>query len=459
MKRGWIVLSLVVAMVTATGVPSAGAADSAEVADAIAETGVYVEPGVSASEVRIGELVSALRSEGENISMVVLAQEPVGGANTFADAVVRRMGAGLVLVVAPDTIGVSGTSEEFGDLEIDDAVEASFAGETDIEVLEIFTSQLLGTDVAVVVPLPLLTTTQAPTTTTQGPANTAAPGAAGSDSSDGGGSGFLLFVVLAGGGLLLFFWWRRRQSATKGPRLHPDLAEAKEVVQKQINAVANDIIEMEDEVRQANNTQVDEFYEAAGSTYNDVTEAFPTANRPQTLLDLSNKLDEAIWQLDSAEALLDGKSPPERPQPKRLPAAEPAPPDGRPEGSRLPPRPTYDQPAYDRRPGRRSTYSGGGLMEILIGVAGAMMAGRSRGGGGSRASRATTRSGVPARRRRVPPAEFPQVPGTSRAGGPIVPSPSRPGRRRTSPTASRSSTRTRRGKVGRVRTGGRRRRS
>ncbi len=438
MQRGWIVLSLVVAMVVAAGVPSAGAADSAEVADAIAETGVYVEPGASASAVRIGELVSALRSEGEDISMVVLAEEPVGGATTFADAVVRRMGSGLVLVVAPDTVGVSGTSEEFGDLEIADAVEASFAGETDLEVLELFTSQLLGVDVA--------------------PATTAAPGAAASDSAEGGGSGFLWLLALVGGGLILFFWWRRRQGATKGPRLHPDLAEAKEVVQGQINAVANDIIEMEDEVRQANNPEVDEFYEAAGSTYSDVTEAFPTANRPQALLDLSNELDEAIWQLDSAEALLDGKTPPERPEPKRLPAPEPAPPDPRPEGSRLPPRPTYDQPVYDRRPGRRSSYSGGGLMEILMGAAGAMMAARGRGGGGLVASRTTTRSGAPARRRRVTPAEFPQVPGKTRSGGPIVPSPSRSGRRRTSSTASRSSTRTRRGKVGRVRTGGRRRR-
>lgn len=448
MKRGLMLLSLVVALILAV-LPAAVAQDSEEVAASVAETGVYVASGSDASAVRVGELVGALRNAGENISMVVLDEEPLAGATTFAGAVSDRVGGGLVLVVAPETIGIDGISQEFGDVEIEEAVNASFAGESDLGVLEIFTETLIGNVVA--------------TDTGDGAsATTPEPAAAGSETTSGG-NGFLIFLVVVAGGALLFFWWRSRQAKTKGPRLHPGLAEAKEAVQQQINAVANDIIDMEDEVRGADNDRVDEFYQAAGRTYNTVTEAFPEATTPQAVLDLSNELDEAIWQLDSAEALLDGKPLPDRPRPKRLPAPEPAgaPSDSRPSGgSALPPRPSYDQPTFDRRSSRRSSYSTGpGVMDLLMGVAGAMMAGRGRGGGGllgglgSRRSSTTT-----ARSRRVPPQQFPSVP-SSRSGGPIVPSPSRSSSSRGSSRSSGSrSSRTRRGKTGRVRAGGRRRR-
>lgn len=427
MKRAWMALVLAVGLLM-MAVPATYAAESEDVAAVVAETGVYVEAGTSASESRVGELVSALRSEGENISMVVLADEPLGGATTFADAVANRLGAGVVVVVAPETVGAGGISEFFTDVEIEEALDASLDGDTDGEVLEIFSATLLGTAVA-----------ETPDAASAEPAPAAG-------SSDGGGSGFLIFLLIAGVAVIGFLWWRSQQNKTKGPKLHPKLAEAKEAVQQQINAVANDLIDMEEEVRAADNERVDDFYDGAANIYGDVTEEFVTANTPQAILDLSNELDQAIWQLDSAEAILDGKPLPQQPVPKRLPApetvsqstAQPA------DGSTLPPR-----PQYDRRSSRRSSPAGPGLMDILMGMAGAMMAGRARsgpsrtartsgspGGGGLLGGRGPLSGlGTTSGSRRVPPSNFPSVPS------------------RRSSSGSR-----RRGSTGRVRTGGKRRR-
>ena len=155
------------------------------------------------------------------------------------------------------------------------------------------------------------------------------------------------------------------------------LAKARMTIQKQVDAIANDILDMEDEVRVANNDVVDEYYNLASETYRTLGDRLQKADTPQELLGISNDLDVAIWQLDSAEAVLDGKPIPQKPEPRSLETAQPTT-----SGDRvtIPPQRTD----YQRRPGRRSSYMGSGMMDILIGVAGQVLAGGAgrRGGGG-----------------------------------------------------------------------------
>lgn len=344
-------LAAVVILVLLVASPVRGA-EPDDVAAALENTGVYVEPGAAVSERLVGEHVATMRNEGELASIAVLSEEPLSGATAFADALFARLGEGMILVVAPQSVGVAGETEVFTPEQVDAAVEVALDETSDADLITTFVAELTGTG-------------EEPT---------------------GGGSSFLVWVVLIGGGVAAFLWWRsRRRSA--GQRIDPRLAEAKAAVQQQIDAVANDIIELEDEVAGASDARVREFYGAAAATYNEVTGAYASAATPEALLALTNKLDEAIWQLDTAEALLDGKPLPERPEPQRLPTPsagepagegrpeeEPAPlPDRSPAGdaSGLPPR-----PEYDRRDTRRSSYGGGGLFDILAGMAGAMMAGR-----------------------------------------------------------------------------------
>jgi len=111
-------------------------------------------------------------------------------------------------------------------------------------------------------------------------------------------------------------------------------------------------------------------------------------------MEISNDLDVAIWQLDSAEAVLDGKPKPPRPEAKRL---DPLPRQTDQDRVTVP----APRPDYQRRPSRRSSYLGPGMLEMLIGVAGQVLAGsgrgrKPRGGGlGSMFGRSPTRKPSP----------------------------------------------------------------
>ncbi len=373
LRSSFVVLLLALISI-GTGMAAAlAAADPDEVAAVVADAGYFIEPGSDASSARVSQLVSALRSEGEAVSLVVLAEEPPGGATTFAGAVFNRLGSGVVVVVAPDTVGWEGDTEVFGRSAINSSLDLALDGGTDVEVLELFTAGLTGTDIP-----------------ERGDAATgdAATGDPTSSEAEGGGSGVLWVVLLLGVAVVAFVVWRRRRSAS-GPRQDSRLSEVRQQVQQQIDAVANDIIDLEAEVGSADNPEADRHYEAAGAAYSEAHDLFDTANTAEAYLDLSNRLDQAIWNLDAAEALLDGKSVPDQPEPRRLPAPEAAPVDSaaesaesglppRPDyagsdvsGAGLPPRPSY--PPVERRSGRRSSYGGGGIADLLAGMAAASM--------------------------------------------------------------------------------------
>ncbi|NND01378.1 MAG: hypothetical protein HKN91_01195 [Acidimicrobiia bacterium] len=425
------------------------AVEADEVAAEAANTGFFVERGAGISESQAGDLVSEMRNAGEGFILVVLADEPPAGATTFADNVQFAIGRGLVLVIAPETVGYAGVGEFFNEDELETALDTAVeSGGSDFELAATFVGELTGVPV-----------TPVPVPTTASPATTAAPQAQAPESS-GGGSGFLWFIIIAGGLGLLVWWMMKRSKAKREAATDSQgddkLNKARYIIQEQLNDVANDILALEDEVRVADNDRANRFYETASQTYSDASDALPKANSAQDLLDLSNKLDVAIWQLDSAEAILDDQPLPERPEPKRL---EPPPPDP---SARPSTRTTVPAPSsYQRRSTRRSSFGGGGLMDLLIAVGGGMLANQSRstssrssgglsGGLGDLFGR-RSRSSTP----QPPPVQRAPMPPSSSSKSNPVPGPGRPA----SPSAQRStSSRSKRGTSGRVRSGRKRRR-
>ncbi len=353
MRRLVVVVAVVVAVTAAT--PARGA-DASEAAAGVRDDGVFVEPGASATDAEVGDAVAAARRTGEDLSIVVLADEPLAGATTFADAVFDRTGAGLVVVVAPESVGYAGIGAVYDTPAIEAALDAALAaGDDDAALVAAFVADLTGELV------------------TGAPATTAAT--AGDGSSGGIGLGWLwivLLVVIVGVALI---WLNRRSQRRAREADEARIAAAKAEIQKQVDAVANDILDLEDEVRLADDARAGRFYEEASETYRRALEALGPATTPHELLEISNDLDEAIWRLDSAEAVLDGKALPDKPERRRL---EPVvrEPVGAPSGAG----------EYRRRPSRRSTLSGPRMMDMLIMIGGAMMTGRgrrsSRGGGG-----------------------------------------------------------------------------
>lgn len=424
---------LVLAAATLTIATSGAMATGiATVADDLATQGFYLDRGVSISESDASQIVSAARNGGSRFYLVVLDDTPVGGSVAFAESVYDDLSitAGTVLVLSPDDVGWFTEEDGFTDADMADAFDfANAGGGNDAEYAANFVVGLFGGSLA---------TDPAPETVA--PTTTAASAAASSESS-GGGSGFLWFIVIIAGLGLLLWWLMRRSRKPTVNEAAEQLAKARMTVQKQVDAVANDILDMEDEVRLANNPEVDRFYNEASETYRGITERLQSAKLPSDVLEISNDLDVAIWQLDCAEAVLDGKPKPSRPVAKRL---EPLP------RSTSQDRVTVPAPKadYQRRPSRRSSYLGPGMLEMLIGVAGQVLAGsgrsrRPRGGGlGSMFGRSPSRK--------------PSPPPSGSSGGGVVPGPGSPVPRRRSSRSTRSSSRRRKG-GGRIRGGGRRR--
>ena len=322
---------------------------------------------------------------------------------------------GTVFVLSEDDTGWVSV-DEFTEAELEEAfLVASDAGGSDAAYAANFTGAVFGLDLNV--------------------GSTGDSGStAGGSNDEGGGSGFLWFILIVGGLGLLVWWLMRRSKAQAQQATESQFAEARAEIQVQLDGIANDILDMEVEVRGANNDTVDALFDEAGRTYSEASDELAAADTPQELLDLSNKVDLAVWQLDSCEAILDGKEAPPKPQPKKLaPPPQPKPsqpaPGGGSSSSSLPPRPSY--PKYQRRSTRRSSGLSPGMLEMLIGLGAGAMMGRRRG---------SSRTGYSS--------------SSSRSRGGVIPGPSSRGSSSSRRSSSSRSRRTGR----RVRGGGKRRR-
>jgi len=308
-----------------------------EVAATVADRGFFVEQGAAASPSIVSDAVAKARFDGGDLHVAVLAEEPPGGATTFADAVLNRLGAGTVLVVAPDSVGWASQGDIYTRAELDRALDAALEGGTDDEVVTRFVDALR-----------------------------AAGGAGASSPSSGSGSGVLVLLLIVGGLVLvvgLVVWNGSRRSRHAAAAV---LADGRQKVQERLAAVANDIVDLDGEIALSDDEAAREHYERASATYTEVNEALPAASTPQALLELSAKLDEAIWELDAADAILDGEPVPPKPEPPKphLTAS-----------SSEAPTATGAAPAGYRRSTRRSGYGTWDLLDMLA-AAGMMTAGR-----------------------------------------------------------------------------------
>lgn len=323
------------------------AATPGEIARQLESDGYYIEPGAPVSEDVVSDAVFEGRSQGGRLYLVVLSEEPPGGATTFSDAVLDELVEGYVVTVAPETVGFAGDGSFWSSDQMNSAIDASLDGDSDDQVVELFISGLTGTS-------------DTPSPDDEQPA------------SDGSGTSFWVWVVLAGAGLLVYLAIRgssRRQSERASSELEKVRAKARE----KLADIANDIIEMESEVQLSEIPEVQAHYQSASSIYTATLALVESSDSAKEMLEVVRQLDLAIWELDAAEALLDGKPIPEKPKP---PEPAPSPSEPRSEPHRYGREDAND--AFGRRPERQSSYSGGDLMSALW----AILAMSQRGPGG-----------------------------------------------------------------------------
>jgi type II secretory pathway pseudopilin PulG len=140
---------------------------------------------------------------------------------------------------------------------------------------------------------------------------------------DGVPWGFLLLfavVILSGITVLVLVTWRRRRDERLADKTR--IEQTRAAVRQQRDAVSNDILKLEDEVRAAGNEDALAHYRNATITYAAIVGESEAGDTPEELTKLAARLDTAIWQLDTAEAILDGNPLPPEPQPRALPQSQ-----------------------------------------------------------------------------------------------------------------------------------------
>ncbi|MDJ0790550.1 MAG: hypothetical protein QNJ71_01515 [Acidimicrobiia bacterium] len=347
---------LVLALSSIAMLALVAAAEPAEVTPQVAAEGYFIERGADATDEVVGRAVSDARSAGSRFYAVVLAEEPTSGATFYADAVLDGLPGqeGTVLVVAPETVGWASNNDIWTTDQLNTALDASLDGSSSDDVVSIFVAEL--TD----------------------------PG-----SSGGSGLMWLLVIGVLVVGVIGFLVWRSRRSSRN--RAQAALSEMKAATQARIDDLANDILDDEAEIEESGNEEAGRRFDQATAIYTDVADELRRAQTPRAVVAVASKVDEAIWHLDCAEAILDEQPLPPKPEPPR---AEPPKPQPRPSAPAQASSPTTvaPLPQYRRRSTRQSSYGAGDVMKTML----AMQAMRSMrggfGGGRSGGSRSSSRS-------------------------------------------------------------------
>ncbi len=279
-------ITLLLLLLLAISAP-AGAATVDQVVSGLGD-GVYVESGVSADESR---LRSAVDRADFTFAVVILDEEPSGGSEGFALSVRDEVGRGTVLVLSASGAGLA--SVDFSDAEVSRALDRGLSAGNDEAITDAVVDELASF---------------------ASPATTVA--ASSSDDGGGGGAGLIVFLAIIGGLILLAWWAIRRGKKRNEDRLQQSINEARAEIKGQLDAMANVILDITDSVKVSDTREDNTYLEQASVTFTEVSEQFETATDLGQLESLSDRLDEARWQLDAAEALVAGRTIPEKPKPE-----------------------------------------------------------------------------------------------------------------------------------------------
>ena len=285
MRRLLALLALALLALPATAI----AQTPGEVATAVRDQGYYIDEGLPADPAEISGEVTRARNGGLRLGVVLLRDDPAGGATTFADAVLDRIGQGTVLVLSATDAGMASTEIEQTAIEaaLDRGLDASAdapAGEGDEAFVDAAVGSLLSTSGA---------------------------GISEEPSDAGGGASGLIFLAVIVGIIVLVVWLvMRRSKKERGESID----SARQEIKAQLDAMANTILEIGDRVSASESTEDNEYFTQASATFAEASEQYEGARDLATLEDFSDRLDEARWQLDAATAIVEGKPVPPEPE-------------------------------------------------------------------------------------------------------------------------------------------------
>jgi len=144
-------------------------------------------------------------------------------------------------------------------------------------------------------------------------------------------NGDVTLLIAVGGvavaGVLVYRVYQSRVERTRADKIErADVASLKEQVERMLAETANRILDVEGRPGLVVSPKAGDHFQKAVSKFVSVDEAFGTATSTYQLRALVSQLDEALWRLEAAEAVVNGQDVPPRPeapQPSRtqLPSA------------------------------------------------------------------------------------------------------------------------------------------
>lgn len=268
-----------VAFLVVAAAGTAAAQDIGQVTDDVVFRGYAVAVG---ADVDIDEIEASLASLGEEVAVVVLAADAASGADRVADEVRRGVARELtVLVISPGEVGA--TSDRVGDAVLDAALDG---------VID---------DLAAGLGIGATTVRFAE-----------AIDAASDGSGSGAGASVLVVIavaaVVAAGGVLVLRRRARRADAR-------DVDTARSEIRAQLEAVATEILENADAVDRSADAEAIALFREANAAYVRIGDAIEGTTDLSELAGLGDEVDRARWQLEAAEALVEGRTPPPPPEP------------------------------------------------------------------------------------------------------------------------------------------------
>jgi hypothetical protein len=265
--------ALVLVAIVASMAPVAAQTDLDydQIASDLRTDGYWVEDGMRIDE---GAVTEALDDAENVLYLIVLATDHGTDPAFIAQDLAERFASGTFIARTDEFIGIY--SLEFDQAATDRAIDAFALPDADgIEAVD------------------------------------RALGGAATGSSSGGGFPFgtVLLVIIGGGVVWMVMSSNRRSQRAADKRL----AEAREQLSEQADDVADDILAMADLVDAHDIPEATEHFRAANAIFAETEELIVDASHERELVDISNRLTEAEWRLEAAQAVMDGREVPEKP--------------------------------------------------------------------------------------------------------------------------------------------------
>lgn len=264
-----------------------------EIAEAVEFRGYYADPGV---DIEINDLEGLVQEYG-GIGFVALDDDPSDGADLFAEQVLAAVDdPDTILVLSPSEAGLV-TDDVYSSDQIDAALDAAFSTSGDSfltdfrEVAQDLTAGALA-----------------------GSATTQADSAAPTSLVEGGGGIPWLWIVVVLV-VLLIWWMSRRGKRQRAEAAIAQLEAAKAEIKEQMGVVANEILEFSDRVDQ--DPEAVAHYRRASDVFKAAEDRMEAAETSADLESLSDDLDIARWEMAAADAIVEGREVPPKPEPEK----------------------------------------------------------------------------------------------------------------------------------------------